>query len=606
MEDKRSLLLKKALNLPEKPGVYTYYDKNGKVIYVGKAKNLKNRVTSYFQSNLNPKTEKMIETAANFEIIVTNSELQALLTECSLIKQHNPFFNIKLKDSKGYPFIKVSKTPAGPAVEVVHTKSGEGKFFGPYAFRHHATLLCDLLKKTFSLAACASKKQRPQKLCLEYHIKHCAGFCENKISEEETSKLYSQISAILDGKTDDIYEKTKNDMLSAAEKLDFENAAKLRDRLEALDMLKKKQRPLVIRNTNADYVSCVDSDEVGISLEKPVLCVFMLRIRNGYITGERCDIFDGTYESPEVFLGNYLARYYNESEDIPKSIYCNIKFTDFDLLNEWLKDRFKTASYDQDKTIIELTKKNCRERILQHEGKAYKSQRDLASFREFTGIKKADNIEVYDISHIAGENVVCGMISCVNGKTEKSRYKKFKIAKTFGNDDTAYMKEAVKRRLERFMQNDESFSPLPDVIICDGGLGQIHSVAAVRDNFNLEITVIGLKKDSRHRTKSIVFENGKELLLEKNIDVFSFCGNLQEEVHRYAISYHKKLRDVQTQQSELTEIKGIGKTKAKNIFLHFKSIDKIKKASAKEIAEVKGITPELAESVAEYFKKKED
>lgn len=597
----KNTLLKKALNLPEKPGVYTFYDKTGKVIYVGKAKNLKNRVTSYFQGSLNPKTEKMVASAENFEIIVTHSELQALLTECSLIKQHNPFFNIKLKDSKGYPFIKIAKSKNGPAIEIVYSKNGDGKFFGPYAYRHHATVLCDLLRKTFSLATCATKKIQPQKLCLEYHIKHCAGFCENKVSESKKEKLYSDIYAVLEGKTDEIYKRTREEMLSAAKDLDFETAAILRDRLEALEMLKQKQKPLVIRNTNADYISCIDNNEVGISLNNPLLCVFMLKIRNGYVTGERCDIFDNTFETPNAFFGDYISRYYNECEDIPKTIYCNIRFSDFDLLNEWLNGKLKTAKQEQDKALIDLTKKNCKERILQFEGKAFKAQRELASFCEFTGIKTANNIEVYDVSHIAGENVVCGMISCIEGKTEKSRYKKFKIAKNFGNDDTAYMKEAVKRRLERYLENDENFSPLPDVIICDGGIGQIHAVAEIRDKMNLPITIIGLKKDSRHRTKSVVFENGKELLLEKNREVFAFCGNLQEEVHRYAISYHKKLRDIQARQSELCEIKGIGKTKAKNLFLHFKSIEKIKKASVKELTEVKGITENLAEKISDYF-----
>ena len=599
-------LLKKALNLPEKPGVYTYYDKNGKVIYVGKAKNLKNRVTTYFQSGRNAKTERLMKTAANFEIIVTETELQALLTECSLIKQHNPFFNIKLKDSKGYPYIRVKKTPLGPSVEVSHTRKADGgKIFGPYAFRHHATLLCELLKKTFRLADCASKKVFPKKVCLEYHIGRCAGFCENKVSEEKTDRIYSEICAILDGKTDEICEKTKKEMFEAADRLDFETAAILRDKAEALETVKKRQKPLVVRNTNADYIACVESEEVGVSLEEPVYCIFMLRIRNGYIVGERCDIFDiNVAENTDTLMSDYISRYYAETEDMPKYIYCSLPFTDMPLLNDWLDGKIKTAKLEQDKAILETAKKNCRERILQHAGKAYKAERDLSAFREFTGISSADNMEVYDISHIAGENIVCGMISCVNGKTEKSRYKRFKIEKTYGNDDTAYMKEAVKRRLARYFDGDKNFAPLPDVIICDGGLGQIHAVSATVSDFNANITVIGLKKDSRHRTKSVVFGDGRELLLEKNHDVFAFCGNLQEEVHRYAIAYHKKLRDEQEKRSELYEIEGVGKTRAKNLFLHFKSFEKIKNATVEDLSAVKGVSPALAEKIHEYFKDK--
>lgn len=602
----RSDLLKKALNLPEKPGVYTYYDKNGKVIYVGKAKNLKNRVTTYFQSGRNAKTEKLMKTAANFEIIVTETELQALLTECSLIKQHNPFFNIKLKDSKGYPYIRVKETAAGPSVEISHTRKPDGgKLFGPYAFRHHATLLCELLKRTFRLADCASKKIVPKKVCLEYHIGRCSGFCENKVPDRRIDEIYSEICSILDGRTDEICEKTKKEMLEAADRLDFETAAILRDKAEALETVKKRQKPLVVRNTNADYIACVESEEVGVSLDEPVYCVFMLRIRNGYIVGERCDIFEiSVAENTDALMSDYISRYYAETEDMPKYIYCSLPFTDMPLLNDWLGGKIKTARLEQDKAILETAKKNCRERILQHAGKAYKAERDLSSFREFTGISSADNMEVYDISHIAGENVVCGMIACVNGKTEKSRYKRFKIEKRYGNDDTAYMKEAVRRRLSRYFEGDKNFSPLPDVIICDGGLGQIHAVSAVVREFNAPITVIGLKKDSRHRTKSVVFGDGRELLLEKNHDVFAFCGNLQEEVHRYAIAYHKKLRDEQEKRSELYEIDGVGKTRAKNLFLHFRSFEKIKNATVAELAEVKGVSPALAEKIYEYFEDK--
>ena len=601
MKKDKKTLLKKALNLPERPGVYTFYDEHGKVIYVGKAKNLKNRVTTYFQGNLNPKTAKMVSTAGNFEFIVTNTELQALLTECSLIKQHNPFFNIKLKDSTSYPYIRVRHTPMGPSIETVYSRTGDGKFFGPYGSRHNATAIRDLLKRTFSLASCANKKTQQKKLCLEYHIKHCSGFCEHKIPEDKVEKLYSEIYSVLNGKTDEIYAKTEKEMKAFAKKLDFESAAILRDRLKALDILKKRQKPLVIRNTNADYVSCVDSNEVGISSENPILCVFMFKIRNGYVTGELCDVFENTFETPESLISGYLSRYYNDCDDMPKSVYCNITFPDFDLINEWLNGKLKLPKQEQDKSIIELAKKNCKERILQHQGKAYKSQRLLASFREFTGLKKADNIEVYDVSHIAGENVVCGMISCVNGKLKKDNYKRFKISKENGNDDTAYMKEAVQRRITRFLENDKKFEPLPDVIICDGGLGQIHAVLQAVKISPLPITVIGLKKDSRHRTKSIVFENGKELLLSHNHEVFAFCGNLQEEVHRYAISYHKKLRDIQARQSELFEIDGVGKTRAKNLFLHFKSIEKIKNASVEELKTVKGITDSVARNIKKYF-----
>lgn len=596
MENKHlKTLLKKANSLPEKPGVYKMYDETGRIIYVGKAVNLKNRVTSYFRGSHTGKTAALVSQIRNLEVIVTDSELNALLTECSLIKHHNPVYNIKLKDGKGYPFIRVWKEKNFPRIGLENSKDKKsGRFFGPFTQRYNASLLVSLIGKAFKLPTC-SPKSVPDKLCLEYHIKNCRGYCCNKISESETDGILDEICNILEGKTDAIYQKTEEAMYEASDRLNFETAAQMRDRLRSLSIIQDKQKPLIRQKRNADYLSF---HENGKS-EKPRTCFFMLRIRNGYVVGERCDIFDEPF-SDELFC-DYLSRFYSAEEAPEGKIYIPESYPGTEVINQWLKQKVTAPRFEQDKKLLEIAANNAAERLLLLEGKTKKQQRLLAAFSDFTGINKTDAIEMYDTSSIAGSHIVCGMVVCQNGELQKSRYRRFKIEKTLGNDDTAYMKEAVSRRLKRFADGDEKFAPLPDLIVCDGGLGQVHAVIAAIDEAGLSIRVIGLKKDSHHRTKSVVFEDGKELLLAKNHDAHTFCGRLQEEVHRYSIDYHRKLRDSFAQQSELLNIPGVGKTKARDLFMKFKSIEKIKQASDEELTAVKGITPALAKTIRDYL-----
>ena len=586
----RAELLKKANELPESPGVYTMYDTSGEVIYVGKAIKLCNRVSSYFRNIPHePKVERMIEHVDRFSVILCENELDALITECSLIKRHNPFYNIKLKDGHGYPFICVSTVNGCPRVKSEYTRPSGARCFGPFAYLQNVSHIVGLLNRAYKLPSC-NYKPRP-KPCLEYDMGRCNGFCAGKASQDEMKQAYDAICAVLEGKTDAIEAELTAAMEKAAARLDFEEAALLRDRRKALGMISKQQRPILSQNRHADYF--------GYKAGEDRCCIFLLRLRNGYVVGERCDVFEEPFTAD--LLRQYLERFYTEDTLPPGKIYLPEEYEWTPLLNQWLKGKITAPTYEQDLRLRALADKNAAERMLQYEGKTARIQRQLSAFSDFSGIRKVDRIEVYDISQTAGSDVVCGSIFVQDGVPDRKRYKKYRIRQTLGRGDTDYMKEAVQRRIARYKEGDEGFTPLPDLILCDGGLAQIHAVDKVLREEGIVLPVLGLKKDSRHRTKSLVFSDGTEKLFATDPEVFSFCGRLQEEVHRVAISYHKNLRQKAMQQSQLESIPGIGKTKAKALFLHFKSIDKIRKASAEELCAVKGITPALAEKIFQWF-----
>lgn len=587
----RSELLKKANELPESPGVYTMYDASGEVIYVGKAVKLRNRVSSYFRNVPHePKVERMIEHADRFSVILCENELDALITECSLIKQHNPFYNIKLKSGHGYPFICVSLVDGCPRVRAEYTRPAGARCFGPFAYLQNVSHIVEYLNTAYKLPSCNYKPRR--KPCLEYDMGRCNGFCGGKADGEEMKKAYESICAILEGKTDAVETELTAEMEQAAQRLDFERAALLRDRRKALGMISKKQRPVLSQNRHADYFGYKAGDDR--------CCIFLLRLRNGYVVGERCDVFEEPF-TPDL-LRQYLERFYTEDTLPPGKIYLPDEYEWTPLLNEWLKGKITVPTYEQDLRLRALADRNAGERMLQYEGKTAKIQRQLDAFSRFSGLRKVGLMEVYDISQTAGSDVVCGSISVRDGIPDRKKYKKYRIRQVLGRGDTDYMKEAVQRRIARFQEGDEGFCPLPDVILCDGGLAQIHAVEQVLREEGIVLPVLGLKKDSRHRTKSLVFSDGTEKLLATEPEVFSFCGRLQEEVHRVAISYHKNLRQKAMQQSQLESIPGIGKVKAKALFLHFKSIDKIRKSSPEDLCAVQGINTDLAEKILAWLR----
>lgn len=597
-------LLKKALELPEKPGVYIMHNAEGRIIYVGKAKILKNRVVSYFRNGEHtPKTERLVKEVVDFDVIVCESELDALLTECSLIRHHSPFYNIKLKDGSGsgYPFIHLYKEKIGnieaPMLEMSFHKTNNGKFFGPFVSRYNAKNLITLLAKTFKLPQCGKNSARTDKGCMERQIERCAGWCMGTLSQQDSDRIYNDIISVMSGNADELYESVKTQMEQAAEELEFEKAAVLRDRLRSLNLLTEKQRPMVTQKRNADYIACGETDGH--------CAIFMLRIRNGYVIGENCNIFAEKMTSE--LLREYIERFYTEETQLPTKIYLEQEHEWLPLINEWLGGIVSTATFDSDRTLLAVSRKNADERLLQFEGRTKKGQRLQRLFNQFIGLDNVRRIEIYDISHIAGEEIVCGIVSSNDGIFEKKAYKRLKIGKIEGYDDTAYMYEAIYRRLQRYVSGDKKFAPLPDLIVCDGGRGQINAALRAVSDCGLTVPIVGFKKDSKHKTKAISFSDANipDKPLSVSPEVFAFCGRLQEEVHRYAIEYHRNLRDKLTQQTRLQQIDGIGKTKAKDLFLKFKSVEKIAVASIDELCTVKGISQNLAQKILEELNSEE-
>ncbi len=593
-------LAAKANRLPLLPGVYLMKNDRDEIIYVGKAIKLKNRVSSYFHGKpKHPKTARLVADIRDFEVIIAKSELDALLTECSLIKKYNPFYNIKLKNGGGYPYICLSlKNGKLPILTLEKQKTGKGTFFGPFTSAGTANRIIKLLTKIFLLPACAGKKntvKAGENGCIEYQINTCRGFCLKNYDTDQTATIVKELSDLMNGNTDPLLNSLEKQMTEYAENLEYEKAAQIRDRIQTIRMINDIRRPLIAQNRNADYISWVSSEyNKGCTF-------FILKIRNGFITGERCDSFDDEI-SPELIC-QYIEIVYEEENKIKHNVYIESDFDGFEPLKKWLNDKLLTPTYEQDKEILKICRKNATERRLILDGKANESARQLESFKHFSGIEKARYIEMYDISSLAGENAVCGMITVTDGAFDKKKYKKFKIKKEYGFDDTAHMKEAFRRRLDRFREGDESFSPLPELVICDGALGQIHALESILKEYDTYIKVIGLKKDSKHRTKAIVFSDGRELNLITNRDSFTFCTKMQDEVHRFAISYHKNLRDTISRQSILTEIPGIGKKRAKDMIMKYKSPEKIIETPPEEIAKAIKISEKLAEDIIEYLKK---
>ena len=441
-----------------------------------------------------------------------------------------------------------------------------------------------LISKAFALPDCSAKNRR-KKICLNYHIGRCLGYCENRVDEEKLAELSEKVCAVLNGNVDTIREKVVSDMEKAAENLDFERAAVLRDSAAALSEIAERQRAVSVTNRHADYIGYRSNDKKT--------CIFMLRIRNGYIIGERSDIFDEPFS--DSLLREYIERFYSDDENPPNGIYIDAEYEWLPLINEWLKNKVKLPTMKQDKELLESAFKNAGERMLQYEGRTMKAQRNLDAFCNFTSLKDASIMEIYDVSQMLGTDAVCGQVTCIDGILVSDKYRRYTVGQSVGNtDDPAVMSEAVERRLRHFADGDEKFSPLPKIIVCDGGLGQIHAVKAVVDSFGYDIDVIGFKKDSRHRTKSIVFCDGHELDLRNDPEVFAFCGRLQESVHKYAIGYHRALRDEAARRSDLLKISGLGKVKVKALFDKFKTVEKMKKASKEELMTVPGITEGLA------------
>lgn len=611
-------------NLPNQPGVYIMHGKNDVIIYVGKAKMLKNRVRQYFQNNSNhtPKVRAMVSNIEYFEYIVTDSEIEALALECTLIKKYRPKYNILLKDDKQYPYLKVTLNEDWPKIFKTRVLKNDGaKYYGPYMGVNTIKNTLDIIQKIFMPPSCNRKfpqdigKGRP---CLNYHINNCFAPCTGNITNNEYRKVYYDICAFLDGDHKELLKEFKIRMKKAAADMEFEKAAALRDKIKAINAIDEKQKVI-----NSDKQN--DKDVIAFSADEEKAFVEMFFIRAGKLSGRENFRIDGIDSlSHAEIITDFIKQFYQEASSLPDEIITQYPINDIDLISQWLseiKGRKVLITYPQrgEKVrLVEMAAKNSEIALTNYNISKQRSEdKKNAAFNtaEYLGLKNPVKIiEAYDISNISGANNVASMVVFENGKPVRSRYRKFKIKSFDGADDYRAMQEVLYRRLDEaqneseqiksglISQKDAKFLPLPDCIFVDGGKGHVNAAKEILDATETDIPVFGMVKDDKHKTRGLVSLDG-EIGINPTGAFFHMITHIQDEVHRTAITYHRNLRN--KIESELDNINGIGKARRNALFSEFKSIDGIKNATLDELMQVKGMNKKSAEAVYEYFKNKE-
>lgn len=605
MNDRLPYLRDKANHLPLEPGVYLMKDSADTIIYVGKAKALKNRVTSYFHANSqhNAKTLKLVDNIYDFEFIVTPSELDALVLECSLIKLHQPKYNILLKDDKGYNYIKISHGEFPRITYSLNTNDKNADYIGPFTSGFSVKQAVEEANTIFMLPTCKRKfprdfnKERP---CLNRHIKRCMGVCEGKISSDEYKKIISEAIQYLENGSKSSVEELTAQMEQAAENLEFEKAARLRDRISAITRLTAQQKIL-------DYKQ--DYDIVGMSVNVGLASFAVIKYRSGRLIDKQNFFIGEEYDEGEM-RRDFLLSYYSQSDDVPKEIYVDEEFPDMELMTELVRNRaghavrFVIPHRGDGMAQVLLAKKNAGEYLALRVGRTAKEISALEDLKNLLGLEKIPNIiESYDISNFGDSGMVGGMIVYRNGRPFKPGYRKFSIKTVAEQNDYACMQEVLRRRIKRFLDGDESFSPLPDLILLDGGHGHISAVSEVFEELGVDIPLFGLVKDSKHRTRAIAKEGG-ELEIKSNRALFALLTNIQDEVHRFSISFQRVKHKQQTYALELTEICGIGEAKAHALLKTFKTKAAMKQASVEELQKAAKIGEEKARELYEFIQER--
>ena len=594
----------KTSKLTTKPGCYLMKNKSGKIIYIGKAKNLRNRVTSYFRKGQDhlPKVWKMVSNVEDYDFIVTDSEFEALVLECSLIKQYTPKYNILLKDDKGYSYIKVTKEDYPRISAVLQKEKDTSEYIGPYTSSYAVKQAVTEANKLFMLPTCNRKfpqdfgKTRP---CLNYYIKQCSGVCTGRIPKEEYQATVKQaVEYIMQGSTQSV-EKLRNEMEEAAEKLDFELAAKLRDRIAAIEKAAEKQK---IVDSNIK-----DTDIIAISQNSEMACASVLMYRGGRLF-DKADFFLGEKEDQSKMREDIILMYYSNKDFIPKEILLDEEIENAEILQQWLREKAGHAvniSTPKRGALLRLTtlaKSNASEYLSIKVGRTGKEIIALEELAKALDLPKPPRfIECYDISNLASADMVAGMVVFENGRPCKKFYKKFSIKTVTEQNDYACMCEVLQRRFRNYYEKtDEGFSTLPDLILLDGGQGHVNTVTPVIREMGIDVPVFGLVKDSKHRTRAVA-TGGGEISLTKSRSAFNLVTRIQDEVHRYAITYQAAKHKKTSYHLELTKIKGIGEKKAIKLMTHFKTKDNLKNASAEEIATVAGVNISVAQELVQML-----
>ncbi len=603
---KLSDLRSKAMKLPLTPGVYIMKNKDGKIIYIGKAKKLKNRVSQYFgsQSGHSTKVRKMVENVDDFDYILTDSEFEALVLECSLIKQNMPKYNILLKDDKGYSYIKITKGPWGKISPCFRKDDSDADYLGPYTGNYSVTNACSRASEIFRLPTCNKvfprdiKSGRP---CLNYFISRCSAPCAGKISQAEYEENLKGAVEFLKNPDVSVVKELHAEMEKAAENLDFEKAAKLRDRIKAIERISQKQKVVV----NAEG----DEDVFAVAQRGNKACLSVLSFEQGVLKNSEHFIFDTSDELADE-RQSLITSYYSLDRKIPSLIIVDGEVNDCELTAQWLTEkRGKKVSIlvpqRGDKVrLVQMCLTNAAQKLSEHLGFFGADTAVLDELKKMLGLKNTpEYIEAYDISHTAGSDNVAGMVVFKDARPLRSAYKRFAIKTFSGQDDYGSMREVISRRLNRYMENEgsgEGFGKLPDLILLDGGQGQVSAVKPIIEAYGLDIPVFGMVKDSKHRTRAITDE-GQEISINSGRRVFTLVSSIQEEVHRFAITYHKSKHTKNSLVLSLTKIEGIGEKKASALLRHFKTLSAIRTADRESLKSVKGITVKDAEKIFEYF-----
>jgi len=594
----------KVYSLPFEPGVYLMKDAGGRVIYVGKAKQLKNRVSQYFQNSRSHtvKTLAMVAQVHDFDFFVTETEFEALVLECSLIKQYMPKYNILLKDSKGYRYIVLDRREPYPRLTHEPKKLNDGRqYYGPFASYGMTTHIIDTLQETLKLPDCERKfprdigKDRP---CLNYHLGRCSAPCTGQITHEEYLELISQTEALLEGKFEYVTKSLTEEMENAAEKLDFERAAALRDRRDAVSRLKNRQN--VIAGTDAD------TDAVGV-FSGAKRAVAVLHYVDGNLLDKDVEVFDGSIEESDAeLLEAFVTSYYSERPVLPKLILLSEDIESRESLETLFAQRtgkrteLRTPVRGEKKELVKLAVKNALQEAERLATRQDRQKRGLELLRKALGLENIpERIEAYDVSSLSGGDAVASMTVFEKGQSAKKHYRRFMIKLAEGGDDYGCMRESITRRILRFTGGDESFSPLPDIMLIDGGATHASAAREALLSQGTNIPVFGMVKDNRHRTRALVTPEGSEIAVAGDPQLFGFVGRIQEETHRFAIEYGRKLRKKKLEGSELDKIPGVGTARKSALFARFKSISSIKKASEAELAQA--VPAKTAAAVYAYF-----
>lgn len=601
--------------LPDLPGVYLMKDDTGHIIYVGKAINLKNRVRQYFQSSKNHsiKVKKMVQHIASFEYIITRSEVEALVLECNLIKKFDPKYNIRLKDDKTYPYIKINIQDAFPKMTIVRQMKKDGaRYFGPYTNVSAMWEIVDIIKNTWPMRTCSRNLPRDigkERACLNYHIGKCLAPCEGKISQEDYKKMIDEVLNFLSGKYKEVIKKLQQDMLIASEDLQFEKAAQLRDQIMAIEKIEQKQ--------TATLSSMLDQDVIAFAKSPEDTLIQVYFVRQGKLVGREHFYLKGTEdETIEDIFRDFVVQFYANATFIPKEVVIERVPSEQEVLESYLAQKrgskvtLITPQKGSKHGLMELASKNAEVTLSQFGDQIKKDQeRTEGAVKEIQVAMGLDKVpyrmEAYDISNTQGIQSVGGMVVFEGGKPKKSDYRKFKIKSIFGPNDYGSLEEVLDRRFNR-MKTEEagsSFSKMPDLILMDGGKGQVSVAEKVMEKYQLHIPICGMVKDDRHRTRGLLYQ-GEEILLETRSEGFKLITRIQDEVHRFSIEYHKKLRGKTQIQSILDDIPGIGKERKKILLQHFKSVENLKGASLEELEQVEGIPQTIANNIYQFFHNK--